>query len=111
MVNRTGTYQGEWKNGNGIVKESISSLTAVYIKVILRMVTDVAMEYSSGQIKLPMKDNGRMDICMGKESITSQMAEYMKVTGKMVTNVAMEYRSGHPELATKGNGRMTKGTE
>ena len=76
---------------NGMVKEYISSLMGVYIKVILRMVTDVAMEYSTGQMKLPMKENGRMDICTEKGYITSQMVVYMKATIRMVRNVTMEY--------------------
>ena len=92
---------------NGMEKESIISLMGVYIKAILRMVKDVAMEYSTGQIKVPMKESGRMDIGMEKESIISTMTVYMKATFIRVTKVAMEYSSGQMELATMVSGSMT----
>ena len=60
-------------------KESIISLMAEYMKVIIRMAKDVAMEYLSSQKVIAMTVNGRMTQCMEKESKNSLMAEYMKV--------------------------------
>ena len=48
------------------------------------------MEYSTGQMNLPMKKIGRMESCMEKESIITLMAVYVKVTFRMVSNVAKE---------------------
>ena len=41
----------------------------VYIKVILRMLTDLAIEYSTGQMKLPIKENDRMATCIDNDSM------------------------------------------
>ena len=64
--------------GNGWMKkftdkESIISHRARYIKVTIRMASEVAMACLSSHLELATMGNGRMTTCMEKESIISLM--------------------------------------
>jgi len=54
-------------------KESIITLMVPHMKVTIRMESNVAKEYTSGQMERAMKENGRMTCVKEKECKISLM--------------------------------------
>ena len=89
----------------------ISGLITVFTKETGKITKYLATVSTLGTMGEPIRDIGKIIICMGKEYTNGLMAEFMKVNILMIRNMDMEFIPTRMADLTKGIGKTENNTE
>ena len=89
----------------------ISGPITVFTKETGKITKYLAMVSTLGMTGEPIKDIGKIIICMGKEYTNGLMAEFMKVNILMIRNMDMEFIPTRMADLTKEIGKTENNTE